>query len=91
MGQPVAAEGIWPSFGGNLANTNHAKEEVKISPENVGSLELNWTYDLGSISDVSGRAAMIDGTLYFPDSSGYMHAVNAKTGQQIWKKSFKTD
>jgi len=87
----AGTSGIWPTWGGGLDNNHHVVNENRIRPENVQDLQLKWIYDLGSITDVSAKPTMIDGTLYFPDFAGYLHAVDAKTGASVWKKSFAAD
>ncbi|MCG8590534.1 MAG: PQQ-binding-like beta-propeller repeat protein, partial [Proteobacteria bacterium] len=41
--------------------------------------------------DVTATPAVVDGTLYFPDWAGNLHAVDAETGAVIWKKFLPSD
>jgi polyvinyl alcohol dehydrogenase (cytochrome) len=71
----------WPSFGANADNTaNNAQTTINIG--NIGSLHPQWTYTTGG--DVSARAALAQGVLYFPDWGGNVSAVDAQTGSQVW-------
>lgn len=89
---PAAAQaGRWESWGGDLDNNNHQVAERKLGRDNVADLQVKWVYDLGVVTDVSAKPTLVDGTLYFPDFAGNLHAVDAKTGAQVWKKSFATD
>jgi outer membrane protein assembly factor BamB len=42
-----------------------------------------WHY--GDIRRSISTGALHNGILYYPDFSGFLHAVDAKTGKQIWK------
>ena len=42
------------------------------------------------MGDVSARAAVVDGVVYFPDWGGYLNALNASTGQLIWSRSLSS-
>jgi outer membrane protein assembly factor BamB len=44
---------------------------------------LVWHY--GEIRRTVSTPAIHDGLLYYPDFSGFLHCVDAKTGQQKWK------
>lgn len=41
-----------------------------------------WQYD--KIRRSISTAAIQDGILYYPDFSGFLHALDAKTGQELW-------
>jgi outer membrane protein assembly factor BamB len=43
---------------------------------------LVWHYD--KIRRSISTAAIVDGIVYFPDFSGFLHAVDAKTGKPYW-------
>lgn len=73
----------WPMFGQNLANTATNSSETKISPKQAYKLKMKWSFTTGG--DVSARAAVVNGIVYFPDWAGNLFAVNANTGKLIWK------
>ncbi len=79
----MKAQGLldWPMFGQNPANSA-SNLELAISPGNVSKLSPKWTFTTGG--DVSARAAVVNGVVYFPDWGGNLWAVNAQTGKQIW-------
>jgi polyvinyl alcohol dehydrogenase (cytochrome) len=70
----------WAMFGQNLSNTasTPAGQGVR-KPEN---LKLRWTFQ--TAGDVSARAAVVNGIVYFPDWGGYLWAVRAGNGKQLW-------
>jgi polyvinyl alcohol dehydrogenase (cytochrome) len=79
----AAAAADWPMFGQNVRNTGAQAGEKTISPANVAQLGVKWTYT--TEGDVSARAAVTGGIVYFPDWGGYLHAVRASDGQAVWK------
>jgi len=78
----LLAQASWPMFGQNPANTAYNSAETTISPSNVSSLKTKWKFTTGG--DVSARAAVVNGVVYFPDWGGNMWALNASTGTVIW-------
>jgi polyvinyl alcohol dehydrogenase (cytochrome) len=69
-------------FGRNLQNTASNDEERIISTSNVATLAPKWVATTGG--DVSARAAVVDGVVYFPDWGGNLWALAATTGAVIW-------
>ena len=85
-GPALAAD--WPSFGQNIGNTGAQPDETILSTDSVVQLQRKWTYT--TEGDVSARAAVVGGVVYFPDWGGYLHAVQASTGQSVWKVKLDT-
>jgi polyvinyl alcohol dehydrogenase (cytochrome) len=81
VGSLRAADESWPMFGENAANTA-STSETTITTSKVSTLKTKWTFTTGG--DVSARAAVVDGVVYFPDWGGNIWAVNASTGKKIW-------
>ena len=78
----------WPSGGQNLSNTRSNPSETQISPSTVGSLSVKWTFT--TTGDVSGSPAIVGQDAYFPDSGGYLNAVNISTGALQWRRQIST-
>src|SRR5690242_11083503 len=74
----------WPMFGQNFGNTATGLT-LSIGPSNVGALTPKWAFTTGG--DVSARAAVVDGGVYFPDWGGNFYRLNARSGQAVWAKS----
>jgi polyvinyl alcohol dehydrogenase (cytochrome) len=73
----------WPMFGQNEQNTASNDVERKISTSNVATLAPKWVATTGG--DVSARAAVVGGAVYFPDFGGNLWALDADTGAVIWQ------
>ncbi|HEX5122342.1 MAG TPA: PQQ-binding-like beta-propeller repeat protein, partial [Rhodanobacteraceae bacterium] len=78
---PAAYATDWPSFGSDANNTAN-NPQTTIGVGNIANLHQKWTYTTGG--DVSARAALAGGVLYFPDWGGNIAAVNATTGARVW-------
>jgi polyvinyl alcohol dehydrogenase (cytochrome) len=80
LSQPArGAAADWPTFGQNLSNTASTGTN---QGKNVSSLQVKWTFTTGG--DVSARAAVAGGVVYFPDWAGNLWAVNASDGTLKW-------
>lgn len=71
----------WPMFGQDLANTANTTD-TDISAANVSELKVKWSLTVGG--DVSARAAVVKGVVYFPDWDGNLWAVSAGNGKVLW-------
>jgi polyvinyl alcohol dehydrogenase (cytochrome) len=74
--------GQWRVAGQNLGNTRSAPGETQISPANVASLAVKWSFTTGG--DVSATPTVAGDALYVPDWAGNVYAINRQTGQPIW-------
>jgi polyvinyl alcohol dehydrogenase (cytochrome) len=78
----------WPMSGQNVQNTASNDEEREISTSNVTTLAPKWVATTGG--DVSARAAVVRGAVYFPDFGGNLWALDADTGAVIWQVQLST-
>jgi polyvinyl alcohol dehydrogenase (cytochrome) len=78
----------WPMFGQNFGNTATGLTTI-ISPTNVSRLKPKWTFT--TAGDVSARAAVVGGGVYFPDWGGYFYRLNAQNGHSVWSKNIASD
>jgi outer membrane protein assembly factor BamB len=67
----------WPEFGFSTANDESNPYEDTISPGNVGSLSLDWTYTTGA--GIYGPPAVVNGVLYSGSDDENVYALNATT------------
>ena len=86
----------WPTTDG--VGGAHYSGLAEITPANVASLEVAWTYRTGDVNDgKDGKAAtafeatpvMVDGVLYLSTPGSRVVALDAETGRHLW--SFDPD
>jgi quinoprotein glucose dehydrogenase len=81
----------WPTYGGNKAENRYSPlQEINIS--NVKDLQIAWTYDAREQQDSGSRPReiqcqpiVVHGILYGLTAALSCFAVNAATGEQLWK------
>ena len=78
----------WPMFGGSVANQSATVGETAISPRNVARLKVKWVAATGG--DVSAKAAVVNGVVYFPDWGGNIWALHAATGKPLWHRQLSS-
>ncbi len=78
---------VWPSYGHDGKNTRFNAEEKRISRENVATLVKKWDTATSGVTPlaVTSTVAVTGGVAYFGDWGGMLHAIDAKTGAQVWK------
>ena len=83
----VAAD--WPSWGGDAGSTKYAPYD-QIHAGNLDSLRILWRYRLpttedGPNSEYKGTPIVVDGVLYTLTPSHFAIAIDAATGQELWR------
>jgi polyvinyl alcohol dehydrogenase (cytochrome) len=73
----------WPSSGRNLANSRTQPLESTINRGNVSHLAPKWVFT--TPGNVSATPTVAHGAVYFPDSGGYLNALDASTGGLLWQ------
>jgi quinohemoprotein ethanol dehydrogenase len=64
----------------------------KINTSNAKDLGFAWQYDLGSpLRAQEATPVVVDGILYTSGTWGYVYAVNAATGREVWRYDPKSD
>ena len=56
----------------------------QITAANVGKLGLAWSHALNSIRGVEATPIVVDGVMYVTAPWSIVHAINARTGENIW-------
>lgn len=76
----------WRQFGGGPENIHYSTLD-QITPENVGQLEVVWTYDTGDAfegSEMQCNPIIIDGVMYATTPKVRVIALDAETGELKW-------
>lgn len=76
----------WESYLGDQARTHYSSLD-QINKENVGMLEVAWTYHTGDGDDksyIQCNPLIIDSTLFGTSPKLKVFAINAKTGKELW-------
>ena len=76
----------WPTNGG-IDNIRYSPL-AQINRENVSQLQVAWTYDSHDAfkaSEMQSNPVVVDGVLYVTTPTLKVVAVDAETGQEIWK------
>lgn len=85
-------EAGWPHFGGDRGGMRYSPA-TQISKQNVGDLELAWTYHSGDVSDgrdgtsktsFNATPLLVGDTLVFCTPFHRVIAVDAETGEERW-------
>lgn len=75
----------WRSFNGGYKNSRRSQDEL-ISSDNINTLAVVSRI---SAAGVSGTPVFIDDTVYYADYAGWLHAVDAETGNRIWSEQLQ--
>ena len=90
----------WSAYGGDGRGQRYAAS-AQITPQNVGQLELAWSFRTGELGQGFIRAPdaltfeatplLIGDTLYFDTATGKAFAIDATTGTERWRFDAKVD
>lgn len=82
-----APGGEWRIFGQDLRNTRAQPEEKAIDASNALELEPSFIFDTTSQGSgaVQSTPIIAGGCIYFGTTSGWIFALNAQTGDPVWK------
>src|SRR5258708_22186986 len=77
----------WPNHGNDLANTRFQNLD-QINPNNVKNLKVAWVFHTGvldPLAELEATPIEVDGRLFVTDGHDDVWALNAATGQMLWK------
>ncbi len=74
----------WPVYGGTPEN-NHFSSLKQVNRKNVKRLQVAWTFDTEESGGLQTSPIMVEGVLYGLTPSQKVFALNAATGQLLWK------
>ena len=78
------ATGDWITHGLNYYEDRYS-ELAQINHENVDSLGLAWTLELGTRRGIEATPLVVDGIMFLTGPWSIVYAVDARTGELIWK------
>ncbi|HTV33574.1 MAG TPA: PQQ-dependent dehydrogenase, methanol/ethanol family [Methylocella sp.] len=70
---------------GRDQNQTYYSPLAEIDTSNVSRLGFAWAYDLGTARGQEATPLVIDGIMYTSGTWGYVYAINAATGKELWK------
>ena len=89
---PDHAGGEWRTYGGTLDNSRRQDAESTIGATNVSTLGPRWVFDTSkhvpttsSGGAFSNTPTIADGCAYLATNTGWVFAVNADTGERLWR------
>ncbi|NCQ48371.1 MAG: PQQ-dependent dehydrogenase, methanol/ethanol family, partial [Sphingomonadales bacterium] len=74
----------WVTTGGDIGKSHHSSL-TDINRENVETLGLAWSADLGTNRVLEATPVVIDGIMYTSGVAGRAYAFNAATGAELWR------
>lgn len=76
----------YSGWGGNPEGTGfRTAEQAGITPQNVSTLQLKWSFAFPDESDVRSKPAIVGDWLIVGSQSGEVYALNRKTGKIGWE------
>jgi len=76
--------GNWYTTGRTFGET-HFSPLSKINAETVDQLGFAWDYDTGTTRGLESTPVVVDGTMFTSGTWGKVYALNAATGEELWK------
>jgi len=73
----------WPSVGLDYAETRFSRL-TQINADNVKNLGLVWTFNMHSKRGVEATPVVVDGIMYVTAPWSIVHAIDVRTGNEIW-------
>lgn len=73
----------WPEHGFDYSGSRFSPL-ARINTSNVSKLGLAWSYDLNSTRGIEATPIVANGVMYVTASWSIVHAMDAKTGKQLW-------
>jgi len=74
----------WLTYGGNYSGQRNSPL-TQITPENVGQLVAQWTFQTGTLGSFQTTPVVADGVLYVTGFNNNAWAIDARSGRQIWR------
>lgn len=79
-----AGDADWRNYGGDLAQTRFVDNKT-INLDNIDKLRLKWIFQTGVVGSFENTPLVEGDVMYISTPYNYVHAVNVRTGQSLWK------
>lgn len=76
--------GNWMSHGRTYSEQRYSPLQ-QIDRDNVDRLGLAWSFDLETERGIEATSIVVDGVMYMTSAWSIVHALNAKTGELLWR------
>lgn len=86
----TAADTQWLT-GGHDESQTYSSPLTQINTSNVSKLGYAWSYELDTTHGQESTPIVVDGVLYASAPWGFVHALDARTGKELWKFDPKVD
>lgn len=77
--------GAWPVYGADVANSRTQPAETALGPSAAANLAPKWVFPTDG--GLQSTPIVSHGCVFLTTSTGYVYAVDAATGRQVWKTS----
>lgn len=74
----------WLAHGRTYAEQRYSPL-TEVNTENASDLGLAWYLDLGTDRGLEGTPIVVDGVIYVSAAWNIVHAINARTGELMWR------
>ncbi len=75
--------GSWLAHGRTYSEQRYSPL-TQINDQNASELGLAWSFSTGTVRGLEASPIVVDGKLYTTGNWGVVHALDAKTGEEIW-------
>lgn len=84
-----ATRADWPHYGGTHAAWRYSELD-QINTDNVSRLVPAWIFQTGDYTDgLQVTPIVVDGVMYISTNNNHVIALNAATGEQIWRYEYQ--
>ncbi len=77
-------DGGWYSYGRTYSEQRFSPERA-INDKTVSQLKLDWSLELPTMKSLNATPLVVDGVMYFSGTHSVVIAVNALTGEELWR------
>ena len=85
----------WPTFGRDLMNSRHQESPGTIGASTAPLLAPVWSFQTGAsgtgLADINGTPIVAAGCVFLNTAAGDLVALDAATGQQVWRTTVTPD